>query len=63
LRKIAGTLFIYSPITKEVKIMKEIWNWVQAALTALGGFLGWFLGGFDGLDYYHISRVDKHPKL
>ena len=28
--------------------MKEIWNWVQLALAAVGGFFGWFFGGFDG---------------
>lgn len=28
--------------------MKEIWNWLQFAIAAFGGFLGWFLGGFDG---------------
>ena len=40
---------------KEVKVMKEIWNWVQVALTALGGFLGWFLGGFDGFLYALVT--------
>lgn len=29
--------------------MKEFWNYVQAAFTAVGGWLGWFLGGCDGL--------------
>ena len=37
--------------------MKEIWNWVQAALTALGGFLGWFLGGFDGFLYALVALM------
>ena len=23
--------------------MKEIWGWIQAALAAVGGFLGWFV--------------------
>jgi len=36
---------------KEVKIMKEIWSWIQTAFTVLGGLLGWFLGGFDGFLY------------
>ena len=31
--------------------MKEIWNWVQLALAAVGGFFGWFIGGFDGFLY------------
>lgn len=29
--------------------MKEFWNVIQLAFTALGGWLGWFLGGCDGL--------------
>ena len=37
--------------------MKEIWNWVQAALTALGGVLGWFLGGFDGFLYALVALM------
>jgi len=37
--------------------MKAIWNWVQAALTAIGGFLGWFLGGLDGFLYALIAFV------
>ena len=35
--------------------MKEILNGVQVALTALGGFLGWFLGGFDGFLYALVA--------
>ena len=31
--------------------MKEIWNWIQLALSAVGGALGWFFGGMDGLIY------------
>lgn len=31
--------------------MKEIWNWIQFALSAVGGALGWFFGGMDGLIY------------
>lgn len=37
--------------------MKEIWNWVQVALTVLGGFLGWFLGGFDGFLYALVALM------
>ena len=29
--------------------MKEFWNSVQFVFTAVGGWLGWFLGGCDGL--------------
>lgn len=35
--------------------MKEIWNWIQFAFAALGGFLGWFLGGADGFLYVLIT--------
>ena len=31
--------------------MKEFWNTVQLIFTAVGGWLGWFLGGCDGLLY------------
>lgn len=29
--------------------MKEFWNMVQLVFAAVGGWLGWFLGGCDGL--------------
>jgi toxin secretion/phage lysis holin len=38
-------------------IMKELWNWVQVALTAIGGTLGWYLGGLDGFLYALIAFV------
>ena len=31
--------------------MKEFWNAIQLVFTAVGGWLGWFLGGCDGLLY------------
>ena len=31
--------------------MKEFWNLIQLIITALGGWLGYFLGGCDGLLY------------
>ena len=37
--------------------MKEVWIGIQVGLAALGGFLGWFLGGFDGLIYALIAFV------
>ena len=37
--------------------MKDIWAWVQAALTTVGGFLGWFVGGLDGLLYALIALM------
>ena len=29
--------------------MKEFWTSIQMVLTAVGGWIGWFLGGCDGL--------------
>ena len=31
--------------------MKEFWNTIQLVFTAVGGWLGYFLGGYDGLLY------------
>ena len=31
--------------------MKEIWNWIQVIFAAIGGWLGFFLGGWDGFLY------------
>ena len=35
--------------------MKEFWNSIQLVFTAIGGWLGWFLGGCDGLLYALIA--------
>ena len=37
--------------------MKEFWNTIQLIFTAIGGWLGWFLGGCDGLLYVLIAFV------
>ena len=37
--------------------MKDVWNWIQIIVTALGGFIGWFLGGLDGFLYALIILV------
>ncbi|MEA4900603.1 phage holin family protein [Desulfitobacterium sp.] len=37
--------------------MKEIWTWIQLMLAAIGGWLGWFLGGSDGFLYALIAFV------
>lgn len=37
--------------------MKEFWNSIQLIFTAVGGWLGWFLGGYDGLLYALIAFV------
>lgn len=38
-------------------IMREFWNTIQLIFTAIGGWLGWFLGGCDGLLYALIAFV------
>ena len=37
--------------------MKEFWNTIQVIFTGVGGWLGWFLGGCDGLIYALILFV------
>ena len=37
--------------------MKEIWNWIQVAIAAAGGWLGYFLGGWDGFLYALLAFV------
>lgn len=37
--------------------MKDLWNTIQIIFAAIGGWLGWFLGGFDGLLYGLIVFV------
>ena len=37
--------------------MKEFWNTIQFIFTAIGGWLGYFLGGCDGLLYTLLAFV------
>lgn len=37
--------------------MKEFWNTIQLIFAAIGGWLGWFLGGCDGLLYALVAFV------
>ena len=37
--------------------MKQFWNATQAIFAAVGGWLGWFLGGCDGLLYALVAFV------
>ncbi len=37
--------------------MKEFWNSIQLIFTAVGGWLGYFLGGCDGLLYALVAFV------
>ena len=37
--------------------MKEFWNFIQMVFMAVGGWLGWFMGGCDGLLHALIAFV------
>lgn len=37
--------------------MKSIWTTFQLAITTLGGYIGWFLGGWDGFLYALVVFV------
>ena len=37
--------------------MKEFWGFIQLAFAGIGGWLGWFLGGCDGLLYALLAFV------
>ena len=37
--------------------MKNIWLYIQTGLAAIGGFLGWYLGGADGFLFALIAFV------
>ena len=37
--------------------MKEFWNTIQFVFAGIGGWLGWFLGGCDGLLYALLAFV------
>lgn len=37
--------------------MKEFWNTIQFVFAAIGGWLGWFLGGCDGLLFALLAFV------
>ena len=50
--------FLHTKIyEREDFIMKDLWNTIQIIFAALGGWLGWFLGGFDGLLYALVAFV------
>ncbi len=45
-------------LKKEMKItMKDVLNVIQMIITAIGGYLGWLLGGVDGFLYALIAFV------
>ena len=37
--------------------MKEFWTTIQVVIAVIGGWLGWFLGGYDGLLYALLAFV------
>ena len=37
--------------------MRTIWAWIQTAFAAMGGWLGWTLGGMDGFLFALIAFV------
>ena len=37
--------------------MRDIWTFIQMAFAAIGGWLGWFLGGYDGFLYALIAFI------
>lgn len=37
--------------------MKEFWNVIQMVFAAIGGWLGYFLGGSDGLLYALVAFI------
>ena len=45
----AATFFIHKTKRNGGNNMKEFWNVIQMVFTAVGGWLGYFLGGNDGL--------------
>ena len=49
--EINGCLFYIQKQKARYFVMKEFWNSIQLIFAAVGGWLGWFLGGCDGLLY------------
>jgi toxin secretion/phage lysis holin len=50
-------VLLYAKKRKRGNEMNTIWHWIQAAVAAVGGVLGWYLGGFDGFLYALIAFV------
>lgn len=52
-----GDRFSIHTFKKEDEIMKEFWNVIQLVFTGIGGWLGYFVGGCDGLIFALIAFV------
>lgn len=52
-----GATFSYIEKKKEDFSMKEFWNMIQVVFTMLGGWIGYFVGGCDGLLYALLAFV------
>jgi toxin secretion/phage lysis holin len=52
-----GRFFNTQNYESEEKNMRDIWTFLQMAFAAIGGWLGWFLGGYDGFLYALIAFV------
>ena len=52
-----AAFFIIKNQKKEEFIIKEFWNTIQLVFAAVGGWLGYFLGGCDGLLYALLAFV------
>lgn len=51
-----ASLFYYQ-ISRRTNTMKELWTTIQLVFAAVGGWLGWFLGGCDGLLFALVAFV------
>ena len=52
-----GRYYFFHAENKEGFAMKEFWNVIQAVFAAVGGWIGYFLGGNDGLLYALLAFV------
>ena len=46
---LTGGRFFHTKTQRRTYLLKEFWNTIQVIFAAIGGWLGYFLGGCDGL--------------